>query len=115
MVDLIAEALALVGSVFVLLAGVGVVRLADVYERMHAATKASTLGVALLGLGAALALDDGGAQAVLAVVFIFITAPSAAHLVARAAYRAEGIEIELDARDDLAGPRSDDRGDAVDE
>jgi multicomponent Na+:H+ antiporter subunit G len=94
--------MALVGSAFVLLAGVGVLRLADVYARMHAATKASTLGIALVGLAAALALDDGRSKAVLAITFIFITAPSAAHLVGRAAYRAEGIEIKLDGPNDLA-------------
>lgn len=100
--DTAVEVLVLVGSMFVLLAGVGILRFPDVYARMHAATKASTLGLALVGIAAAVALDDGRWQALLAVVFIFITAPSAAHLVGRAAYRAEGIEIDLAARDDLA-------------
>ncbi len=100
--DTVAEALALTGAAFTLLAGAGILRFRDVYARMHAATKASTLGIALVGLGAALALDSGRSQALLAVVFIFITAPSAAHFVARAAYRAEGIDIQLAGRDDLA-------------
>jgi multicomponent Na+:H+ antiporter subunit G len=98
----VAEVLALTGAVFALLAGIGVLRFRDVYARMHAATKATTLGVALVGLGAAIALDSGRSKALLGVVFIFITAPSAAHFVGRAAYRAEGIEIDLAARDDLA-------------
>lgn len=100
--ETVAEALALTGAVFALLAGIGVLRFRDVYARMHAATKAATLGVALVGLGAAIAVDGGGSKALLGVVFIFITAPSAAHLVGRAAYRAEGIELDLAARDDLA-------------
>lgn len=100
--DTFAEVLAVAGAVLALLAGVGVLRFGDVYARMHAATKATTLGIALVGLGAAIALDSGRSKALLAVVFIFITAPSAAHFVGRAAYRAEGIEIDLAARDDLA-------------
>src|SRR5690606_29172402 len=76
------ELLALVGAAFVLLAGIGVLRLPDLYARMHAATKASTLGIALVGIAAALALEQGSARALLAIVFIFITAPAAAHLVA---------------------------------
>lgn len=101
MVDAAAELLAIAGAVFVLLAGVGVLRFPDVYARMHAATKASTLGVALVGLGVVVALDHGRPKALVAVAFIFVTAPSAAHLVGRAAYRAEGVAIDLEGRDDL--------------
>jgi multicomponent Na+:H+ antiporter subunit G len=100
-VDLLVGVLAITGALLVVLAGVGVVRFTDVYARMHAATKAATLGFGLIGIAAALGLEDGQSKIVLTVVFIFITAPSAAHLVGRAAYRAEGIEIDLEARDDL--------------
>lgn len=93
---------ALAGSLLVLLAGVGVVRFGDVYTRMHAATKVSTLGIALIGLAGVVGLDSGRAKIVIAVAFTFVTAPSAAHLVGRAAHRAEGIDIELDVGDDLA-------------
>jgi multicomponent Na+:H+ antiporter subunit G len=94
--------LAIIGAVFVLLAGVGVLRFRDVYARMHAATKASTLGIALIGLASAIALDGGRTKVLIAVAFIFVTAPSAAHFVGRAAYRAEGVEIDVATRDDLA-------------
>jgi multicomponent Na+:H+ antiporter subunit G len=96
------EILTIAGAVFVLLAGIGTLRFPDVYCRMHAATKASTLGIALVGLAAAIALDDGRPKTIIAVAFIFVTAPSAAHFVGRAAYHAEGIEIDLATRDDLA-------------
>ena len=108
--DTVVGVLAIAGAVFVLLAGAGVLRFPDVYARMHAATKASTLSVALIGLATAMALDDGRAKTLVAVAFIFVTAPSAAHFVGRAAYRAEGIHIDLATRDDLAalidGPNS---------
>jgi len=93
--------LALAGSLLVVLAGIGILRFEDVYARMHAATKASTLGIALIGAAGVLALDDDRAKIFLAVTFIFITAPSAAHLVGRSAYHAEGIEIDLEGQDDL--------------
>jgi multicomponent Na+:H+ antiporter subunit G len=111
-IDTAVEVLAVAGSVFVLLAGVGVLRFPDVYARMHAATKASTLGIALVGAATAIALDGGRGKTVIAVAFIFVTAPSAAHFVGRAAYRAEGIEIDLATRDDLAA-LIDDRGDTL--
>jgi multicomponent Na+:H+ antiporter subunit G len=102
MLELAVGTVAIAGGLLVLLAGTGVVRFHDVYARMHAATKAPTLGISLIGIATALALDDGRSKIAVAVTFIFITAPSAAHLVGRAAYRAEGIEIDLKARDDLA-------------
>ena len=102
MADIAIGVLAITGSLLVLLAGVGVVRFPDVYARMHAATKAATLGIACIGLAAALALGGEAAKVLLAIAFIFITAPSAAHLVGREAYRAEGIDFDVEARDDLA-------------
>lgn len=95
------EALALAGAILMLLAGFGTLRFPDVYARMHAATKASTLGIALIGITAASLVHGASAKAMLAVVFLFITAPSGAHLIGRAAYRAEGIEVDLASRDDL--------------
>ena len=100
-VDVVVGVLALVGAALVALAGIGVVRLGDVYARMHAASKASTLGLALIGAAAALAIDDAAAKVGLAVLFTFLTAPSAAHLVGRAAHGAEGIELDLEGPDDL--------------
>ena len=55
---MIGELLALAGSLFVLLAAIGVVRFSDVFARMHALSKASTLGVLLLIAGAAVSLHD---------------------------------------------------------
>lgn len=102
MTSTVAEVLAVAGGVFVFLAGVGTLRFPDIYARMHAATKASTLGVALVGLAVVWGLDGDWAKALVAVGFVFVTAPTAAHFVGRAAYRAENIELDLRSRDDLA-------------
>lgn len=71
-----------------LLAGVGIVRMPDVYTRMQASTKAGTLGIALIMAAVALHFRDAvtGLQAGLVIAFLFLTAPVASHLIARAAY-----------------------------
>lgn len=101
MVDVIAGVLAIGGASLVVLAGIGVLRLRDLYSRMHAATKATALGIALVAASAAISLDDGRPKIVLATVFLFVTAPASAHLIGRAAYSAEGIDVLLDGPDDL--------------
>jgi multicomponent Na+:H+ antiporter subunit G len=85
--------LMMVGTGFVAIAAVGVVRLADVYLRSHAASKAATLGACLTLLGAAIALGHLGAlaRAALAIGFLLATIPVATQLLLRAARRG-GIE-----------------------
>ncbi len=76
------------GATFMLLAAVGVLRMPDLYMRMQATTKATTLGAGCLLVAAALALDNPGAwvRALAVVLFLYLTAPVAAHVIARAAY-----------------------------
>ena len=100
--ELIAGILAIVGSALVALAGVGVVRFPDVFARMHAATKAPTLGFICIAVAASLAVTDSRGKLLLAVALILVTAPIAAHLVAGAAYRARGGPSSVDADDELA-------------
>lgn len=77
------------GCLLVLLASVGLLRMPDVYMRMQVASKASTLGAALVLAGAAMGLGDAPAvvRAVVAILFLCITMPVAAHLLGRAAVR----------------------------
>ena len=77
------------GAFFVGVAALGVLRMPDLFTRMHAATKAGTLGAGLLLIGAALVLGDPwvAVRALVTVVFLALTIPVASHLVARAAYR----------------------------
>ncbi|NBC11168.1 MAG: Na+/H+ antiporter subunit G [Planctomycetes bacterium] len=75
------------GCLLLLLAAVGLVRMPDLYMRMQVASKASTLGAALVLGAAAIGLDDLPAttRAVMTLVFLCITTPLAAHLLARVA------------------------------
>lgn len=83
-------ALILLGSAVMLLASVGLVRMPDLYIRMQAATKASTLGLILLAVAAALHFGEltVTARAFLLVFFVLLTSPIGAHALGRAAYRA---------------------------
>jgi multicomponent Na+:H+ antiporter subunit G len=97
-------ALALVGSVLTVLAALGVVRFPDVLARMHALTKASTVGLVLVLVGGAITLDHPNdvTSLLLAGALQVLTLPVAATLMARATYRAEGIRHEVDTVDELA-------------
>jgi len=86
--DLIAAALMLLGAFFSLVSGLGAVRMPDLFMRMHAATKAGTLGAGLV-LAAALFVFGTTAvatKAALVFLFLLLTAPIGAHVLGRAAY-----------------------------
>ena len=77
------------GGGFACIAGLGLVRMPDVYIRMHAATKAGTLGTGLILAAVAIHFADAGVaiRTLAAIAFLLITAPVAAHMIGRAAYR----------------------------
>lgn len=89
-VDWIAVALVAGGLFFVLAATGGVLRFPDVYSRLHAASKASTLGVSGILLGTSLHFTAASGvlsvKELLTIVFLFLTSPVAAHMIARTAY-----------------------------
>jgi multicomponent Na+:H+ antiporter subunit G len=86
--DLAASFLLFIGSVFLLLAGVGIIRMPDLYSRIQASTKAATLGVGCIVLAMAFHFIDLGVtiRSLLVIAFLFTTAPVAAHIIGRAAY-----------------------------
>jgi multicomponent Na+:H+ antiporter subunit G len=82
------------GGLFAFIAGLGIARMPDVFIRMHAATKAGTLGVGLIMAAVAVNFADLGiaVRAFAGIAFLIITAPVAAHLIGRAAY-GEGVPL----------------------
>lgn len=86
----IAEGICLiVGAVFMLVAAIGLLRLSDFYLRLHAPTKAVTLGLMFTLVGIVLAMPEARVvtKVVLVIVWISVTAPVGAHILSRAAYR----------------------------
>lgn len=82
-----------VGLFFTFVSAMGVLRLPDVYSRAHTASQADTLGAgfALAGVALALGWTTTSMLTVLLLFFIFVTNPTAAHAIARAAHE-QGIE-----------------------
>jgi len=103
--ELVAAIFLVIGSFFMLIAGIGVVRLPDLYLRMSATTKAATFGVGFTVLAAATFFGDLGVstRAVATVLFLFLTAPVAAHVLGRAAYLNEVPLWEGTITDELKG------------
>jgi multicomponent Na+:H+ antiporter subunit G len=77
----------LLGTFFTLVSTTGVLRLPDIYSRAHTASQADTLGAgfALAGVALALGIQSPTIKTALLLFFIFVTNPTAAHAIARAA------------------------------
>ncbi len=86
--DIVSSALLIIGTFLLLLAGIGIVRLPDIFLRMSAASKASSLGAGCVLLAVAVSAADIAitVRAVAGVLFLFLTAPVASHMIGRAAY-----------------------------
>ncbi len=86
--DIITALLLVLGSLFSFVAALGMLRLPDTVIRMHAATKAGTLGAGLILIGEAVFYAELGIalRSLAAITFLLLTAPVAAHLIGRAAY-----------------------------
>jgi multicomponent Na+:H+ antiporter subunit G len=86
--EMVTALLLVLGSLFSLVAALGMLRLPDTVMRMHAATKAGTLGAGLILIAEAFFYSELGItlRVLAAILFLLLTAPVAAHLIGRAAY-----------------------------
>lgn len=102
---LVGDGLLLVGSVLVVTAAVGLVRLPDVYNRTNAVTKAASLGVACVLAGTMIHLPAWTSviTLLLAIAAQLFTTPIAGYAVGRAAYRSGVPLAPITHRDDLTG------------
>lgn len=87
MLELIGGIIAVIGSIFLLLASIGIIRMPDAFNRMQTGTKATTLGSLLFMLGIALARPEWSGKMVLLILFILFSNPLSSHALARAAYK----------------------------
>jgi len=108
-------ALVLVGTFFLLVGTVGIIRLPTVYNRMHATSKATTLGAGMIALAGFVFYGPGGdgLMALVTLAFLFVTAPTGAHMISRAAQRM-GVpfvaEVQWPAADGDEGSEGDEDG-----
>jgi multicomponent Na+:H+ antiporter subunit G len=107
LIESVIAILILLGACLTLVAALGLFRLPDLYTRMHASSKAGTAGSGLLLLG--VAIQSGEAEVwikcLFAIAFFFLTAPVAAHLLAKAAVRS-GQSLPPPEGADRGGPES---------
>jgi len=84
----------LLGAGLALVAAVGIIRMPDLFIRMHAATKAGTVGVAAITIGTMIHFGELSVtfRGLLVIGFFLLTAPVAAHMIGRAAYRS-GVSL----------------------
>lgn len=88
MIEIILAILSTIGALSILFASIGILRMPDFYLRLSVTVKASTLGVGLLLICAAIMFPDVSVttKAIAIIFFLIITAPIAAHMIGRAAY-----------------------------
>ena len=105
--EIISVVLILLGAGFALVGSIGLARFPDIFTRLHGPTKATTLGVGSVILGTILFLfqhgETGVIRELLITVFLFLTAPVSAHLIAKAAIhrRCPSVcELPVDGSDD---------------
>jgi multicomponent Na+:H+ antiporter subunit G len=111
MTEIATSVLVLAGGLFSLAAALGVVRLPDVLVRMHASTKAGTLGCGLILVAVAVHFGETSVVGlcIATIVFLLLTAPIAAHMIGRAAYRT-GVQLwEKSVIDELASGETGER------
>jgi multicomponent Na+:H+ antiporter subunit G len=84
----------ILGGLLSMVAAVGMLRLPDLFTRMHAATKSGTVGVASIAIGMMIHFNTitVTSKGILVIAFFLLTAPVAAHMIARAAYRS-GVSL----------------------
>lgn len=102
-VEVIVSIFLLVGASFALVGSIGLARLPDFYMRLHGPTKATTLGVGGMIIGSMIFFSTRGEglslHELLIALFLFITAPVSAHIVAKAA-----VHTRLPCREDTLNP-----------
>ncbi|MGM0431677.1 MAG: monovalent cation/H(+) antiporter subunit G [Spirochaetota bacterium] len=98
--EIIGAVSALIGSLFLLLASIGIIRMPDTYNRMQTGTKATTLGSLLFFIGIAAAHPYLWGKTIALIIFVLFTNPLSSHVLARALHYngSKGVEN----RDDLA-------------
>lgn len=87
----------ILGAFFMLIASIGMIRLPDLYMRMHAATKAPSLGIFLMVIGIIVYFFElwASVEGLIVILFVFITTPLASHMISKAGH---SMGVKKDAR-----------------
>ena len=83
------------GSLAFLVSAIGLLRMPDIYTRMHVGTKSTTIGTVLIVIGTIFIEPSWGLKLSLLAIFIFLTNPLSSSVLARASHK-KGMTLELD-------------------
>ncbi|UUI01464.1 monovalent cation/H(+) antiporter subunit G [Oceanobacillus jeddahense] len=104
MIEVLVAVFVVIGVFFAVVSAIGILRLKDIYSRAHASGKSATLGVIFIMLAVFIHFISQGemnAKVLLAILFLFLTAPVASLMVTRSAYR-NGVKLDKNSiTDDL--------------
>ncbi len=106
MIDIIGYIFISFGTAFLLISSIGLLRMPDTISRMHAGTKASTLGTLLVIIGAICLEPTLWFKLVLLALFILLTNPLAASILAKSSYKKNGF-LNKSGVDDMANKKDD--------
>ena len=98
--EIVSYVFMILGGLFYLLGGLGVLRMPDVFNRIQAGTKATTLGAFSMLIGVGISHPDWLLKVVLIIVFIALSNPIGSSVLAKAAYKSEPVPSNL-VQDDL--------------
>lgn len=85
-IEIIGAVVTLIGSIFLFLGALGLIRMPDVYNRIQAGTKATTLGTMLTLLGIGIIHLDWYGKIIVLIIFVLVSNPISSHVLAGAAY-----------------------------
>jgi len=94
LLTIIGYILIILGSIFLLLGALGIVRMPDLYNRIQAGTKATTLGALSSIIGVGLVNPDWFLKTLIIAIFIVLTNPIGSHSIARSSYKS-GLKPKL--------------------
>lgn len=95
MIEVIAYSIICIGLIAFLVSAIGLIRMPDVYSRMHVATKSTTMGTILVILGTMLLEPTWALKLILLAIFILLTNPLSSSVIARATHK-DGLILDKD-------------------
>ncbi len=98
--EIVSYVFMVIGGLFYLLGGLGILRMPDTFDRIQAGTKATTLGAFALLIGIGIANPDWLLKVFLIIIFIAISNPIGSSALAKAAYKSGSLPSNL-VQDDL--------------
>jgi len=115
MSELIGSIVILIGSVFLLLAAIGAVRMPDSYNRIQTGTKATTLGLMMVLAGIGVYHPGWIWKLIVLIYFVMLSNPASSHALARAAHRRSIFKTTATVVDELESYKQQSGEDEIDE